>query len=156
MLHKTCAYTGLVIATAAGALLASSPAYAMDGLVRGWHHHSYFRSHHRNHNWNGNRHHARIFIRIYIYNKNNNHAVALARPEHRRHRFWDPGAGVVGGLTAGRAPVAVTNQLPAATPDAPVAAAAPVAAPAAAPDLGTAAAPAAVPLDQAATGAVSP
>jgi hypothetical protein len=86
VLKKTSAYTGLVIVTAAGALLTSSPAYALDSLVRGsWssHHH---RSHHRNHNWNGNHHRGRIFIRIYIYNKNNNRAIAVARPEHRRHR----------------------------------------------------------------------
>ena len=87
MLKKTSAYTGLVIVTAAGALLASSPAYALDGLVRGSSVHNHHRSHHRNRNWNGNAHHGRIFIRIYIYNKNNNHAVAIARPERRReHR----------------------------------------------------------------------
>jgi hypothetical protein len=111
VLKKTSAYTGLVIVTAAGALLTSSPAYALDSLVRGsWssHHH---RSHHRNHNWNGNHHRGRIFIRIYIYNKNNNRAIAVARPEHRRrHRddFTPSVADSVGtapvGLTAERTP----------------------------------------------------
>ena len=84
MLKKTSASAGLVIVTAAGALLASSPAYALDSLISGSHSRSHHRSHHRNRNWNGHRHHARIFIRIYIYNKNNNHAVALAHPERRR------------------------------------------------------------------------
>lgn len=84
MLKKTSATAGLVIVTAAGALLASSPAYALDGLVRGSSVHVHHRSHHRNRNWNGNSHHGRIFIRIYIYNKNTNHAVAVAKPERRR------------------------------------------------------------------------
>jgi hypothetical protein len=87
VLKKTSAYTGLVIVTAAGALLTSSPAYALDSLARGGsfgHHHH--RSHHRNRNWNGNRHHGRIFIRIYIYNKNTNHAIAVAHPNQHRRR----------------------------------------------------------------------
>jgi hypothetical protein len=115
VLKKTSAYTGLVIVTAAGALLTSSPAYALDGLVRGSHVRFHHRSHHRNHNWNGNAHHGRIFIRIYIYNKNNNHAVAVARPEHRRRpviRDAAPVDGVIGtgigggggGVAAGQAP----------------------------------------------------
>jgi hypothetical protein len=89
VLKKTSASIGLVIAAAAAAPLTSSPAYAHANQLRGWHghhHYSSHRSHHRNHNWNGNRHHGRIFIRIYIYNKNNNHAVAIARPEHREAR----------------------------------------------------------------------
>jgi hypothetical protein len=106
VLKKTSAYTGLVIVTAAGALLASSPAHALDGLVRGsWssHHH---RSHHKNRNWNGNHHRGRIFIRIYIYNKNNNQAVAIAKPERWRHRRdFVPNDGVTGGgAVAGRTP----------------------------------------------------
>lgn len=106
MLKKTSASTGLVIVTAAGALLASSPAYALDSLAQGCcssHHH---RSHHRNRNWNGNHHRGRIYIRIYIYNKNNNHAVALARPEHEQRevppvRQVDGFFGAPGGLFAG-------------------------------------------------------
>ena len=89
MLKKTSASIGLVIAAAAGAPLTSSPAYAHVTMLRGgWHSHHHFshRSHHLNRNWNGNRHHGRIFIRIYIYNKNNNHAIALARPERREDR----------------------------------------------------------------------
>ena len=116
MLKKTSAATGLVIVTAAGALLASSPAYALDGLVRGSHVRVHHRSHHRNHNWNGNRHHARIFIRIYIYNKNNNHAVALARPERRRREFVRDAVPMDGvlratrGLTVRRAPVRTASR----------------------------------------------
>jgi hypothetical protein len=104
VLKKTSAYTGLVIVTAAGALLTSSPAYALDSLVRGSHVRTHHRSHHRNRNWNGNSHHGRIFIRIYIYNKNNNHAVAVARPEHRRRaviRDAAPMDGVIGAGTGG-------------------------------------------------------
>jgi hypothetical protein len=119
VLKKTSASIGLVIAAAAAAPLTSSPAYAHANQLRGWHgnhHYSSHRSHHRNHNWNGNRHHGRVFIRIYIYNKNNNHAVAIARPEHREARpasflgddtpFFG-GAGV-GGLN--RRDVARTNR----------------------------------------------
>jgi len=160
VLNKTSASAGLVIVTAAGALLASSPAYAVDGLVRGSWIHSHHRSHHRNRNWNGNRHHSRIFIRIYIYNKNNNHAIAIARPEHRRRRGVVlreavPADGVIGtpGVdatpveparggsreAAPAAPAAETNLAPANTT----------------PDQSTAGAPAA-PLDEAATGNVNP
>ena len=96
MLKKTSACIGLVVATAAGALLASSPASAQVNLAHYSHHYRshHYRSHHHNRNWNGNRHHGRIFIRIYIYNKNTNHAQALAAAP-RRHRplriVRDPG-----------------------------------------------------------------
>jgi hypothetical protein len=170
VLKKTSAYTGLVIVTAAGALLTSSPAYALDSIVQGSHSWNHHRSHHRNHNWNGNRHHGRIFIRIYIYNKNNNRAIAIARPEHRRHRrAFVPtdgvigggvgaGGGVVGGVGAAdrtpAAPEAPAASAPdtASTNQAPVSAGAPA-------DQGTAAAPATTsvaPLDEGATGNVSP
>jgi hypothetical protein len=122
VLKKTSAYTGLVIVTAAGALLASSPAYALDSLARGGsssHHHH--RSHHRNRNWNGHRHHGRIFIRIYIYNKNNNRAIAVARPEQHRRRavvlrdsapFRDDPE-VRGGRMDRRTPAAASQEIPA-------------------------------------------
>jgi hypothetical protein len=169
VLKKTSAYTGLVIVTAAGALLTSSPAYALDGLVHGSHIRIHHRSHHRNHNWNGNRHHGRIFIRIYIYNKNNNHAVALARPEHRRRAILRDGAPVVGapgGLIADRTPAsldrgAVAPVAPAAADPAP----APASAGAAPAENTTAGAPSTTagapstamqPQDAAATGNVSP
>jgi hypothetical protein len=128
VLKKTSAYTGLVIVTAAGALLTSSPAYALDSLVRGSYVHNHHRSHHRNRNWNGNRHHGRIFIRIYIYNKNNNHAVADARQGHRRRgleRDDALGVGAPGGLAAtNRTPTnldrgAVADRTPASTEQAP-------------------------------------
>jgi hypothetical protein len=91
VLKKTSASIGLVISSALFAPLTSSPAYAHANQLRDWHshHRSSHHSHHRNRNWNGNRHHSRIFIRIYVYNKNNNHAVALARPERRETRPAD-------------------------------------------------------------------
>ncbi len=108
MLKRTSASIGLVIAAALGAPLAGTPAYAHATMAQGWHSSHRHYSHHRNHNWNGNRHHGRIFIRIYIYNKNNNHAVAVARPERREARpSWlgddDPFLGVPGqGLAGGQ------------------------------------------------------
>ena len=161
MLKKTSASTGLVIVTAAGALLTSSPAYALDSLVRGSHSWNHHRSHHRNHNWNGNRHHGRIFIRIYIYNKNNNRAIAVARPERsRRRHVLVPRDDVFDG--GGRGREAAVDRIPAApaataldtasTNPPPVSAAAPA-------DQGAAAAPATTsvaPLDEGATGNVSP
>jgi hypothetical protein len=88
VLKKTSASIGLVISSALFAPLTSSPAYAHANQLRGWHshHRSSHHSRHHNRNWNGHRHHARIFVRIYIYNKNNNHAVAVARPERRNDR----------------------------------------------------------------------
>jgi hypothetical protein len=166
VLKKTSAYTGLVIVTAAGALLTSSPAYALDSLVRGSHSWNHHRSHHRNHNWNGHRHHGRIFIRIYIYNKNNNRAIAVARPEHRRHRHVVvPSDDVIGGGFGAGGRGAAADRIPAepvtpaaSAPDttstnpSPVSAGAPA-------DQGAAAAPATTsvaPLDEGATGNVSP
>jgi hypothetical protein len=116
VLKKTSASLGLATAAALFAPLTSSPAYAHANQLRGWHghhHHSSYRSHHRNHNWNGNRHHRRIFIRIYIYNKNNNHAVAIARPEQRREdrptSFLGDDTPFFGG-TGGQQGVARTNR----------------------------------------------
>jgi hypothetical protein len=87
VLKWTSASLGLIVVTAGGAPLMSPPAYARAGLVQGWHSHHRHHSRHHNRNWNGNRHHARIFIRIYVYNKNNNKAIAVAaRPERRSDR----------------------------------------------------------------------
>jgi hypothetical protein len=110
VLKKTSACIGLVVATAAGALPASSPAYAQADLARDSHH---YRSHHHNRNWNGNRHHGRIFIRIYIYNKNTNHAQALAAAprRHRSVRFVRSPGGDVDGVRPMTA-----DQGPATTP----------------------------------------
>jgi hypothetical protein len=106
VLKKTSAYIGLVIATAAGAVLANSSADAQVNLMSGSHHRFHHRSHNRN--WNGNHHRHRIFIRIYIYNKNNNRAIAIARPERERHSRLDGdpvafGGGARGGGGAGGA-----------------------------------------------------
>jgi hypothetical protein len=89
VLKKTSACTGLAITTAAGALFTSSPAYAQapawGGGCCGSHHSSHFSRHH-NRNWNGNHNRPRIFIRIYIYNKNTNHARAIVLPPRERRR----------------------------------------------------------------------
>jgi hypothetical protein len=82
VLKKTNAYSGLVIATAAGALLTGSPAYAQVDLASGSSSHHRHRSHNRN--WNGNHNRPKIYIRIYIYNKNNNKAIAVVHPERDR------------------------------------------------------------------------
>jgi hypothetical protein len=156
VLKKTSASAGLVIVTAAGALLASSPAYALDSLTSGSHVRIHHRSHHRNRNWNGNRHHGRIFIRIYIYNKNNNHAVAVARPErrHRRPMVMDAVPEPLAGGATREAPVGTTAQ---DVPPAPAPAAETNQAPASTtadqtPQTAPAEAPATAPLDEAATG----
>jgi hypothetical protein len=122
VLKKTSACTGLVIATAAGALLASPPAHAQVDLGRYSSHH-----HHRTHNrnWNGNHNRPRIFIRIYVYNKNNNRAQALIQAPRDRERpiilSRDRGEGVRNrGRTAIRAaqdvaPATSADQGPAVT-----------------------------------------
>ena len=71
MLKKTSASAGLVIVTAAGTLLASSPAYALDSLVRGSYVHSHHRSHHRNRNWNANEEDSINRIRLPFNSTNN-------------------------------------------------------------------------------------
>jgi hypothetical protein len=160
VLKKTSAATGLVICTAAGALFASSPAYALDSLVSGSWSSNHHRSHHRNHNWNGNHHHGRIFIRIYIYNKNNNHAVAIARPERgererRRAMIRVPAittTPLVRGTASDTAAPAVDNPAPAAPQD--TAASQQNAAPST--DTPANSAPGTTGLDEAATGGVSP
>jgi hypothetical protein len=110
VLKKTSASIGLVIAAALFAPLTSSPAYAHANQLRGWHshHRSSHHSHHHNRNWNGNRHRARIFIRIYVINKNNNRAQAvIARPDRREDRpaltarDADPGVGSLAGAGGG-------------------------------------------------------
>jgi hypothetical protein len=74
VLKKTSASIGLVVATAAGILLSGAPAQAQSSSISSccFGHHS----RHHGSNWNGNRTRPRIFVRIYIYNKNNNAAVA--------------------------------------------------------------------------------
>jgi hypothetical protein len=112
VLKKTSAYSGLVIATAAGALLTSSPAYAQVDLGRD----SSSSSHrHRTHNrnWNGNHNRPRIFIRIYVYNKNNNKAIAVVHPDRDRavHVLRVPAQAVRDeGITPAGRGAAVTNQ----------------------------------------------
>lgn len=173
VLKKTSTRTGLVIVTAAGALLTSSPAYALDSLVLGSHIRIHHRSHHRNRNWNGNRHHGRIYIRIYIYNKNNNQAVAIARPENRHRNTtrirngWPIASGMLsnrGGTARRREPIAAdlapasnsldttpASQSPATTGQG-TASTSPASVNSAPSDSGTASAPGTPGLDEAATG----
>jgi hypothetical protein len=112
VLKKTSAYSGLVIATAAGALITSSPAYAQVDLGRD----SSSSSHrHRTHNrnWNGNHNRPRIYIRIYVYNKNNNRAIAVVHPERDRavHVVRVPAQVIRDeGITPANRGAAVTNQ----------------------------------------------
>ena len=87
MLKKTCAASGLLIATAAGALLTSSPASAQAPNGGGWgrFHHS-FRFLSRQHNLNANENANLNRIRIRLRNNNNNIAVARADRERERER----------------------------------------------------------------------
>lgn len=85
MLKKTSASIGLAIATAAGIMLSGAPAQAQSSSVFGCC--SSHRIRHHSSNWNGNRTRPRIFIRIFIYNKNNNAAVARNGARQRSGQF---------------------------------------------------------------------
>src|SRR3954453_6057981 len=94
VLKTTFAIGGLAIATAAGAMLTSSPSSAQVPTWHGgghWsnHHHFRFWSHHRNFNANENELFNRIRIRV--HNRNNNIAIARndqaqAQRENQRQR----------------------------------------------------------------------
>lgn len=77
MFKKTYAMGGLMLATAAGALLSSQPASAMpaDGCCNIHR----FRAAHHSANWNGSRTFNRNHIRLRLLNRNNNVAVARTR-----------------------------------------------------------------------------
>ncbi|MFB9834411.1 hypothetical protein [Actinoallomurus acaciae] len=77
MLKKTCAASGLLIATAAGAILTSAPAFAKvpmggGGCCGGFGNGS--GTHNRS--WNGNENESLNHIRLRLHNRNNNIAVA--------------------------------------------------------------------------------
>jgi hypothetical protein len=94
MLKKTSLISGMLIATAAGAVITSVPAFAQvptDGGGGGGgccssndsRHH--FSDRHRNRSWNGNENDNFNRIRLRIHNRNNNIAVART-PQQRENR----------------------------------------------------------------------
>jgi hypothetical protein len=88
VLKKTCVASGMLIATAAGAILTSVPAFASaptwggGGCCSG----SSSRFGHFTHNrsWNGNENESYNHIRLRLHNRNNNIAVARTEPEEER------------------------------------------------------------------------
>ena len=98
MLKKTCVAGGMLIATTAGAMITSLPAFAATPSWGGCcsSSHSKFIHHARNRNWNGNESENLNRIRLRIHNRNNNIAVARTQnPERRRGLIGAPG-GVIG------------------------------------------------------------
>ena len=86
MLKKTCALGGLVVATAAGALITTSSASATVPAWGGWHHNALrLWSGHRSFNANENALFNRIRIRI--RNRNNNVAINNQAQRQREHQF---------------------------------------------------------------------
>ncbi|GLY83574.1 hypothetical protein [Actinoallomurus iriomotensis] len=89
MLKKTCVTSGLLIVTAAGAILTSVPAFAQTptwgggGCCSGSS--SRFGNFTRNRSWNGNENEGFNHIRLRLHNRNNNIAVART-PERRDDR----------------------------------------------------------------------
>jgi hypothetical protein len=96
VLKKTCATGGLLLFTAAGALLASSPVSAQvpasGGGCCGSHSSISHFSRHHNRNWNGSENSNLNHIRLHINNRNNNIAVARSG----RDRGHDDGLGIPG------------------------------------------------------------
>jgi hypothetical protein len=99
VLKKTCVAGGMLIATTAGAIITSLPAFAAAPSFGGGccsSSHSRFGHFSRNRSWNGNENESLNRIRLRIHNRNNNIAVARTNREDRerdRHRWDDPGAG---------------------------------------------------------------
>lgn len=88
MLKKTCVAGGMLIATAAGAMITSLPAFAEVpawGGCCGSSHSSFFHNA-RNRNWNGSESENLNHIRLHLNNRNNNIAVARTPEEERRDR----------------------------------------------------------------------
>jgi hypothetical protein len=91
MLKKTSLIGGMLIATAAGAVITSVPAFAQVptwggdccGNSNNSHHH--FSDRQRNRNWSGNENDNFNRIRLRIHNRNNNVAVART-PQQRENR----------------------------------------------------------------------
>jgi len=90
VLKKTSVVGGMLIATTAGAILTSMPAFAG---IPSWggggccsSSHSSFFHHARNRNWNGNESENFNHIRLRIHNRNNNIAVARNEEEPNREQ----------------------------------------------------------------------
>jgi hypothetical protein len=83
VLKKTCVAGGIMIATAAGAMITSLPAFAAAPAWGGCcsSSHSNFFHHARNRNWNGNESENLNHIRLRLHNRNNNIAVARTQEE---------------------------------------------------------------------------
>ncbi|HEY0536867.1 MAG TPA: hypothetical protein VGD53_00790 [Actinoallomurus sp.] len=94
MLKKTCVASGMLIATAAGAILTSVPAFAGVPTWGGGgccaSSHSRFGHFSHNRSWNGSENEGLNHIRLRIHNRNNN--IATARTG--RDRGGDDGLGI--------------------------------------------------------------
>jgi hypothetical protein len=99
VLKKTCVAGGILIATTAGAMITSLPAFA---AVPAWggccsSSHSNFFHNARNRNWNGSESENRNHIRLHLNNRNNNIATARTEEERgREHRGPQVGAPGIG------------------------------------------------------------
>jgi hypothetical protein len=102
VLKKTCTAGGMLIATAAGAILTSLPAFAATpswggGGCGGGCFGGGFGGFNHNRSWNGNENESLNRIRLRIHNRNNNIAVARTRRDRERERRRDlVGGGEVG------------------------------------------------------------
>jgi hypothetical protein len=81
VLKKTCVTGGMLIATAAGAIIAGAPAFAA-APTGGSCSSSCFGSGTHNRSWNGTENEGFNHIRLHLRNRNNN--IAVARPGGRR------------------------------------------------------------------------
>ena len=90
MLKKTCVASGMLIATAAGAILTSLPAFAAapswGGGCCSSSHSRYGHSSH-NRSWNGSENEGYNHIRLRLHNRNNNIAVARTQEEREHHHI---------------------------------------------------------------------
>jgi hypothetical protein len=100
VLKKTCVASGMLIATAAGAILTSLPAFAAAPSWGGGggccsSSHSRFGHFSHNRSWNGSENEGFNHIRLRIHNRNNN--VAVARTGRQDDGLGVPGMGVAAG-----------------------------------------------------------
>jgi hypothetical protein len=105
VLKKTCVAGGMLIATTAGAIITSLPAFAGVPTWGGGgccsSSHSRFFHNARNRNWNGNESENLNHIRLHLRNRNNNIAVARTEEERERERERRPFLLGTGGGTIG-------------------------------------------------------